>query len=122
MEMGENMIISTNTAIIMSAGTVTVGAICALLTFLFSRQISRRDRVDFLKIEILRAASSVQGKELWITTLHKYLTYTGNRSAPTANTRAGLLGRNHKKKEWVLLILVAIEELKREGYQNLLGL
>lgn len=98
-----------------------VSAVCALLTFLFSRKRSRRDMVDILKIEILRVFSSVQGREVWIKEHRLYLTYTGGRSGPTARRLVGLLGKRYKKKKWMMLVLVAIEELRIEGYRDLLG-
>ena len=116
-----NATILSNPAVLLSIGAATVSAICALLTFLFSRKLSRRDMVDTLKIEILRVVSSVQGKEVWITTHRKHLMDTGGRSGPTANTLVGLLGRKYKKKQWIILVFVAVEELKREGYRDLLG-
>ena len=52
-----------------SASAAAISAICALLTFLiylFSRQPSRREMVDILKIEILKIVSSVERREIWV--------------------------------------------------------
>ena len=118
--MEKNLIIPTNAVVLISAGAAAISAISALLAFLFSRRLSRRDMVDILKIEILRVVSSVQGREVWIKYHRYYLTHTGGRSGPTARTLAGLLGRKYKKEKWMILVLVAIEELKKEGYRDLL--
>ena len=77
--------------------------------------------VDTLKIEILRLVSSVQGRSNWIEFHRFYLMRSGGRSGPTAIKLTGLLGRKYKKQKWASLILVAIEELKKEGYRDLLG-
>ena len=119
--MEKNLIIPTNAVVLISAGAAAISAISALLAFLFSRRLSRRDIVDILKIEILRVISSVQGRDAWIKYHRYYLTRTGGRSGPTARTLAGLLGRKYKKEKWMILVLVALEELKKEGYRDLLG-
>ena len=109
-----------NDPVLVSTLAAAVSAFCALLTFLFSRKLSRRDMVDILKIEILRVVSSVQGREVWIKYHRRFLMYTGGRSGPTARGLVGLLGRKYKKKKWEMLVLVAVEELKQEGYRKLL--
>ena len=63
-EIEGNTTIFGDTAVLVSAGAATISATCALLTFLFSRKLSRRDMVDILKIEILRVVSSVQANSL----------------------------------------------------------
>ena len=117
----EKIVEDLNDPVRVSTLAAAVSAVCALLTFLFSRKRSRRDMVDILKIEILRLVSSVQGREVWITEHRLYLTSTGGRYGPTARRLVGLLGKRYKKKRWMMLVLVAIEELRREGYQDLLG-
>ena len=116
-----NATVFNDFAVLVSAGAAAISAISALLAFLFSKKLSRRDMVDTLKIEILRLVSSVQGREVWIKYHRYYLTHTGGRSGPTARTLAGLLGRKYKKEKWMILVLVAIEELRKEGYRDLLG-
>ena len=110
-----------NVALLISAGAAAISAISALLAFLFLRKLSRRDMVDILKIEILRVVSSVQGREIWIKHHRRYLMHTGGHSGPTARTLVELLGRKYKKEKWMILVLVAIEELRKEGYRDLLG-
>ena len=117
----EKIVESLNDPVYVSAAVAAMSALCALLTFLFSRKPSRRDMVDILKIEILRVVSSVQGREVWIKYHRRYLMHTGGRSGPTARTLVGLLGHKYKKEKWMILVLVAIEELRKEGYRDLLG-
>lgn len=65
--MSENTAIFNDAAVLVSAGAAAISALCAFLTFLFSRRMSRRDMVDILKIEILETVSSVQGRSAWGT-------------------------------------------------------
>ena len=65
--MEENVTNFNNAAVLISAGAAAISAISALLTFLFSRKLSRRDMVDILKVEILEMVSSVQGRSAWTT-------------------------------------------------------
>lgn len=89
----EKIVEDLNDPVRVSTLAAAVSAVCALLTFLFSRKRSRRDMVDILKIEILRVVSSVQGREVWIKEHRLYLTHTGGRSGPTARKLVGLLGK-----------------------------
>ena len=91
-----NTTVFNDVALLVSVGAA-ISAMSALLAFLYSSKLSRRDMVDILKIEILRVVSSVQGREVWIKHHRYYLTSTGFRSGPTARTLAGLLGRKYKK-------------------------
>ena len=135
--MEENAIIFNNAAVLVSAGAAAISAIFAGLAFLFSRKLSRRDMVDILKVEILQVVSSVQGRKAWIETveLSKIVDSQGI-AGPRADRLAGLLGvrtnntlkswlkikSKYETKKWLWLIPVALEELKREGYENLLRL
>ena len=78
--------------------------------------------VDILKIEILRVVSSVQGRDLWLKMVALSKEFEGGGIGPRADSLADLLGSKYKRKKWLWLIPVALEELKREGYGNLLGL
>ena len=49
----EEIVAHLNDPVRVSTLAAAVSAVCALLTFLFSRKRSRRDMVDILKIEIL---------------------------------------------------------------------
>ena len=102
-----------------SAWAAVVSAFFAGLAFLSSRRLSRRDMVDILKVEILRVVSSVQGRDAWTETVNLSIQVDGG---PRVGRLAGLLGSKYKKRKWLWLIPVDLEELKREGYQNLLGL
>ena len=120
--MEENTAIFNNAAVLISAGAAAVSAICALLAFLFSRRMSRREMVDLLKIEILQVVSSAQGRDIWI----KMIAISGANENEVRGIKvdgiAGLLGSKYKKKRWLWLIPVALEELKREDFRDLLGL
>lgn len=124
-----------------SASAAAISAICALLTFLIyllSRRPSRREMVDILKIEILKIVSSVERREIWIKMVTLSQTYEGEGIGPKvdriaefieANTEAKLMSKlqsvfksKYKKTKWLMLIPVAVEELKKEGYDQLLGI
>ena len=105
--------------VLVSAWAAVVSAFFAGLAFLSSRRLSRRDMVNILKVEILRVVSSVQGRDAWTETVNLSIQVDGG---PRVGRLAGLLGSKYKKRKWLWLIPVDLEELKREGYQNLLGL
>lgn len=62
----EKIVGSLSDPIYVSAAAAVLSAICALLTFLFSRRLSARERVDILKAEILRVVSVVDDRQEWI--------------------------------------------------------
>ena len=105
------------------ATSAVFSAAAAVLAVWFSRQPSPRERIDILKGEILGLVATVQGQRLWIQTkeLSKLLS-----ESPYGNPRlvdlAGLLKRKYRKVKWVRLIPAALEELKNEGYGELLGI
>lgn len=118
-----------------------VSAFAALLTYISSKKLSRRDRVDILKVEILKVVSSSNTREHWNRLVQMSTNSDSDgKTGPRADRLASLLGvvgdRNfmwkfknwgkikskYERNKWVWLIPVAIEELKREGYQDLLGL
>ena len=113
---------STDAAVLVSAGAAAISAVCALLTFLFSRRKSRREMVDVLKVEILQVVASVQGRIVWIETVRFSAYHEGGGIGANTQSLAKLLPRKYRRKSWLWLIPVAIEELKRENYSNLLGL
>ena len=121
----EEIIANLKDSALLSAWAAVISAICALFTFmvyLFSRKLSRRDMVDLLKIEILQVVSSVQGRDAWIKTAALSKMYDGGGVGPRTDRLAGLLGSKYQKKKWLWLIPVALEELKKAGYGNLLGM
>jgi len=95
---GKKVSTITDPAVLVSAGAAAVSAICALLAFLFSRKLSRRDMVDLLKIEILQVVSSVQGRDAWIKTAALSKMYDGGGVGPRTDRLAGLLGSKYQKK------------------------
>ena len=104
-----------------SAAAAVVSAIFAGLAFMFSRKPSRRDVVDTLKIEILRLVYTTDGRNSWVDVVHNsevYEDYFG----PNPESLVVLLPRKYRNKKWVYLILPALEELKREGYRDVLDL
>ena len=104
-----------------SAAAAVVSAIFAGLAFMFSRKPSRRDVVDTLKIEILRLVYTTDGRNSWVDVVHNsevYEDYFG----PNPESLVVLLPHEYRGEEWISLILPALEELKREGYRDFLGL
>lgn len=55
-----------NDPVHVSTTAAALSALCALLTFLFSRRLSVREKVDILKAEILRVGSVVDDRQEWI--------------------------------------------------------
>ena len=142
---------SLNDPVYVSAAAAALSALCALLTFLFallSRRVSRREMVDTLKLEILLLVSVVEGKEAWIKMVNISKRYEGGGVGPRIDRLAGLLGvmyksnpnapfysrlkaklasklklkNKYEKDKWMALLPIALEELKQEGYKDLLGL
>ena len=128
--------IFNDAAVLVSAGAAAISAFFAGLAFLFSKRVSRREMVDTLKLEILLLVSVVEGREAWIEMVNTSKIYEGGGVGPRVNRLAGLLGviyqsklkskrkgkSEYEKDKWMVLIPVALEELKKEGYKNLLGL
>ena len=113
--------IYTNVAVLISTGAAAVSAICALLAFLFSRKLSRREMVDTLKLEILRVVSTLEGRKKWADTVKE--SYRENSQiGASIRVLVGLLGPDYQEQKWILLLSVAIQELKNEGNDRLLGM
>ena len=135
----------------MSAAAAALSALCALFSFLFSllsRRTSRREIVDTLKLEILQVVSTVQGRQGWIKIIQVSTTLEGGGVGPRMDRLAGLLGimyksnpnapfysrlkvkltsklklkNKYEKDKWLILLPIALEELKKEGYKDLLGM
>ena len=101
-----------------STGAAIVSAICAYL----SRTPSRRDMVDTLKLEILRVVSTLEGRNKWVDTV-KESYYKENKHIGTSiEPLTRLLESKYQKDKWVRLLPVAIQELKNEGNDRLLGM
>ena len=146
--MEENVTTLVHATVFISAAAAAISAFFAGLAFLFSKRVSRRDMVDTLKLEILLLVSVVEGKEAWITMVNISQRYEGGGVGPRIDRLAGLLGvmyksnpnapfysrlkaklasklklkNKYEKDKWVILLPIALEELKREGYKDLLGL
>ena len=104
-------------AIIVSSIAAAVSAISALLSFIFSRKMSRREMLDIMKIQILQLVSSKQGRDEWVQIAAASIKRHG---LPMPREFIDLLGTRYNKKKWHRLFLPAVEELKREGYGHLL--
>ena len=134
--MEENVTTLVHATVLISAAAAAISAFFAGLAFLFSKRVSRRDMVDTLKLEILLLVSVVEGREAWITMVNISKRYEGGGVGPRIDRLAGLLGvmyqsklkskrkgkSEYEKDKWMTLLPVALEELKREGYKDLLGL
>ncbi|MDE0397687.1 MAG: hypothetical protein OXL96_07795 [Candidatus Poribacteria bacterium] len=129
--MEENVTILTQTAVFISTAAAAISALFAGLAFLFSRRVSRREMVDILKMEILQVVSTVQGREGWLQVVAISRMYDGG-AGPRIDRLAGLLGgmyqskrkrkSKYQKDKWMALLPIALEELKKEGYKDLLGM
>ena len=134
--MEENVTTLAHAAVFISTAAAAISAFLAGLAFLFSKRVSRREMVDTLKLEILLLVSVVEGREAWITMVNISKRYEGGGVGPRIDRLAGLLGvmyqsklkskrkgkSEYEKDKWMILLPVALEELKREGYKDLLGL
>ena len=119
----EKIVESLNDPVYVSAAAAALSALCALLTFLFSRRLSARERVDILKAEILRVVSVVDDRQEWIGDSDSISTkLTAGVLDPDVRRLAGLLGAKYKRKKWIIFIPAAIEELRHESYGRLLGI
>ena len=97
-DMEGNAAIFNTSAVLVSAGTAALSALCALLTFLLSRKLSRRDMVDTLKIEILQLVSSVERQRLWLEAVNISRELESGGIGPKIGTLAKLLGSKYEKK------------------------
>lgn len=116
-----NTEIFNNAAVLISAGAAAISALCAFLTFLFSRRMSRRDMVDILKIEILEMVSSVQGRSAWAKAAKTSQVLEGGGIGPRVDSLMRLFKPKYQKDKWYALFPVALEELRKEGYGKLLN-
>ena len=120
--MEQQVPIYTNVAVLISAGAAAVSAICALLAFLFSRKLSRREMVDILKFEILRVVSTLKGRNKWRDTVEESYYKENKHIGVSVKPLSGLLEPEYQKDKWVRLFPVAIQELNNEGNDSLLGM
>ena len=110
-------------AALIGAIAAVLSAATAILAVWFSRQPSPRERIDILKGEILGLVATEPGQNAWVAT--KELSKLRSGSAygnPILGDLAGLLKRKYRKAKWVRLIPAALQELKNEGYGELLGI
>ena len=103
--------------LLFSTGAAVVSAICAYL----ARNPSRRDMVDTLKFEILRVVSTLEGRKKWADTVGKSY-YQNNQIGVSIRVLVGLLSPDYQQEKWIRLFSVAIQELKNEGNDSLLGM
>lgn len=106
-----------------SAIASVFSAAAAILAVWFSRQISTQERIDILKGEILGLVATEQGQKAWIQTkeVSKFRSGSGYGN-PRIVDLAGLLKRKYQQAKWVRLLPAALQELKNEGYGELLGI
>ena len=87
--------------------------------------------VDILKMEVLLVVSTVQGRETWVRVAYLSSMEDGG-IGPGIDRLAALLGvmgqskikrkTKYQKKKWMVLLPIALAELKKEGYKDLLGM
>ena len=78
--------------------------------------------VDILKIEILKMVSSVQGRSAWVAAAQTSQTLEGGGIGARVDSLMLLFKPKYQKNKWYALFPVALEELRKEGYGNLLNL
>lgn len=61
----EEIVVKLTDPVYLSAAAAFLSAFFAVLTFILSRRLSRRDRVDILKFEILKMVSTLKGRKEW---------------------------------------------------------
>ena len=105
-----------------SAIAAVFSAAAAALAVWFSRQISTRERIDILKGEILGLVATEQGQKAWIATKETSKLRSESGGNPRIMDLAGLLKCEYQKDKWVRLLPAALEELKKEGHRDLLGI
>ena len=82
---------------------------------------TRRDRIDELKLEVLRIVSNVKGHEDWIKAMD-LSELQGREGIVKVMDLLKLLHKNYRKKKWCELLPVALSELRNEGHHELLGM
>ena len=104
--------------LLFSTGAAVVSAVCAYL----ARKPSRRDMVDTLKLEILRVVSTIEGRKKWVDTVNESYYKENKHIGTSIKPLAELLDPDYRKDKWLRLLPVAIQELKNEGNDKLLGM
>lgn len=89
-----------------AAGSALVSAISA---FVMIFRKNRREKVDTLKVEIIRILEGNDSRDIFLCELH------GNKKTEKLGM---ILGCKYKRHGWSDLIMVAIKELKLEGYEK----
>ena len=133
----EEMLANFENPAFVGAWAAVVVAIITVLKFVVPRKKSKRlksitpqkttkrEMIDIIKDDVLILISSVQGRTIWQKTVFISQKYQGNGKGPKVGTLAELLAvkdSKYKEDEWQWLIPVALEELKRDGYRENLGL
>lgn len=111
----------TDTAYV-SAAAAVVSAFFAGLAIVFSRRLSTREKLDIVKADTLRFVSIKENRDKWIITGKLSQIFDGGGIGPDARRLARYLGFKYIRKKWYILIPAAIEELRHEGYERLLGI
>ncbi len=102
-----------NTVAILSVSAAVISAFTALLSFIFSRKLSRRDMVDTIKIDILDLVTHQQGQKAWIATnIKNFGNLRTSQIVDLLVENDPKNARKYRKDKWKRLITVSIEELK----------
>lgn len=105
-----------------SAAAAVFSAFFAGIAILFSFRRSTREKLDIVKADILRFVSIKENRDKWIITGKLSQIFDGGGVGPDAKRLARYLGFKYIRKKWYILIPAAIEELRHEEYQRLLGI
>lgn len=118
----EKVIVKLSDPVYLSAAAAVLSAFFAGIAILFSLRSSTRERLDIVKADILRFVSIKQNRDKWVITGRLSQIFDGSGIGPDARRLARYLGFKYKRKKWCILLPAAIEELRHEGYEKLLGI
>ena len=119
--MDENIVKLSDPAYL-SAAAAGLSAFFAGVAILFALRKSTREKLDIVKADILRFISIKENRDEWVITGRFSQIFDGGGIGPDARKLARYLGFKYRRKKWFILLPAAIEELRHEGYAELIGI